>query len=111
MSTTQPDDFKESFPMYAFEVTSDIVLAVLLGVAVNQITNIISKYFGLPKFAKIILQLALIIIVLYIMKIDSKYLYGSWKGQTGYGIIFTAVFLSVQKNMVKFLEDVYIEEE
>ena len=108
---TSDSDFIESFPRYAFEVVADIVLAVLLGVAVNQISNWIAKSFHLPKYGKLIIQIILIILVLYIMKIDSKYLYNSWKGQTNYGIIFTAVFLAVQKNVTSFMDNVFIEDE
>ena len=109
---TEPaKNFMESFPRYALEVTSDIVLAILLGVTVNQVSNWIGKTFKLPYYGKMIVQLILIILVLYIMKVDSQYLYQSWKGQTSYGIIFTAVFLAVQKNVMVFIENVYIEEE
>lgn len=103
------DKFVESYPAYAFEITADIVLAVLLGIGVNKLTNVIAKHFGLHIYAKLLLQLVFIITILYIMKIDSKYLYSSWKGQTNYGIIFTAIFLAVQKNVTKFLEDIYKE--
>lgn len=108
---TNSNNFIESFPRYAFEVVADIVLAVLLGIAINQISNWIGKTFKLPKYGKLIVQLILIILVLYIMKVDSKYLYASWKGQTNYGIIFTAVFLAVQKNVMGFMQDIFVENE
>lgn len=105
------NDFAETFPMYAFEIIADIILAILLGVAVNQLSDWFGKKFNLPKYGKLLIQLFLIILVFYIMKIDSRYLYESWKGQTNYGIIFTSVFLAVQKNAVSFIEDIYIEED
>ncbi len=94
----------ESIFDYAFEVIADIFLGVVLGVSVNAITDFVARELGLPTYAKLALQFTLIIIVLYILKIDSKYLYSSWKGQTNYGIVFTAVFFAVQKNMLKFLK-------
>lgn len=100
----------ESFLHYAFEIIADIALGVFLGVLVNMFTNFIAEIFKLPRLAKIAVQLALIICVLYVMKIDSKYLYKSWKGQTSYGIIFTAVFLAVQRNLITFFQDIYDEE-
>ena len=103
---TDSDEFMESFPLYAFEIIADMVLAILLGLSVNGVSNFIERNLGLPKYGKISVQMALIIIVLYIMKIDSKYLYPSWKGQTGYGIIFTAIFLAVQKNITSFVENI-----
>lgn len=103
---TGSDEFMESFPLYAFEIVADMVLAILLGLSVNGVSNFVERNLGLPKYGKISVQMALIIIVLYIMKIDSKYLYPSWKGQTGYGIIFTAIFLAVQKNITSFVENI-----
>ena len=105
------DEFLEGFPQYTFEVLADIVLAILLGITVNKLTNHIAKYLGLNKYAKLVVQLVLIIIVLYIMKIDSKYLYASWKGETSYGIVFTTVFFAIQKNLTSFVEDIYTEDE
>lgn len=100
----------QSFPEYAFEIIADIILGIVLGVLVNMIVDYVSDYFKLPMFIKLLLQLFLIIVVLYILKIDSKYLYDSWKGSTNYGIVFTAVFLAVQKNMVKLFTNLYDDE-
>ena len=100
------NEFIESFPLYAFEIVADMVLAIILGLGVNGIANFIGKSVGIHRYGKLSVQLFLIIIVLYIMKIDSKYLYPSWKGQTGYGIIFTAIFLAVQKNITSFVENI-----
>ena len=107
----QDNQFNESFFVYSFEVVADVILAVFLGIIVNMIADYIGKFFNLPFCAILIVQLILISLVLYIMKIDSKYLYSSWKGQTNYGIIFTSVFLAVQKNMIKFFENMYLENE
>ena len=103
----EQDDFNESFPRYAFEIVADMLLAITLGIVINTITNFLAKLFNLSIYVKIVVQLVLIILVLYIMKIDSKYLYSSWKGQTSYGIIFTAIFLATQKNIALFLEEIY----
>jgi uncharacterized membrane protein YvlD (DUF360 family) len=101
------DDFAETFPAYAFEVVSDIILGIVLGISVNMFVNYVGKILHLPVQIKLLFQLFIIIAVLYIMKIDSKYLYSSWKGQTSYGIIFTTVFFAVQKNMVQLFEVLY----
>ncbi|XWV24465.1 hypothetical protein QJ856_gp0021 [Tupanvirus deep ocean] len=107
---TNKDNINESFFKYSFEVISDIILGVVLGVTVNIAADFIAIKLGLPRIGLIIVQIFLICLVLYIMKIDSKYLYESWKGQTNYGIVFTAVFLAVQRNIIRFFEDIYIEE-
>lgn len=102
---------KVSFPVYALEVLSDIGLGVIAGLTVNISADFIGKLFKLNRIGILIVQLFLITVVLYVIKIDSRYLYSTWRGETNYGIIFTAVFLAVQKNMVRFFEDIYNEED
>lgn len=109
--STHKDELNESFFAYALEIVADMALGMFLGVMVNIISDKIAWLFKLPRIAKLIVQIFLITVVLYIMKVDSKYLYSSWRGQTSYGIVFTAVFLASQKNIVQLFEDIYIEEE
>jgi hypothetical protein len=104
------EDFKESFPMYSLEVITDLILGAVLGVIVNTMADYIGNLFKLPFWGVLVVQLFLISVFLYVMKIDSKYLYNSWKGQTSYGIVFTSVFLAVQKNMLRFFENIYLDE-
>lgn len=101
------DNLNESFPSYSFEIISDIFLGIVLGVLVNTVSSLLALKLNWSKFTLVTFQFALITIILYIMKIDSKYLYSSWKGHTSYGIMFTTVFLAVQKNVIIFFEDVY----
>ena len=110
LPANEAEPLNETFFMYTFEVAADIVLGVVLGVSVNICADFIGKVFNLNRIGILLVQFMLICIVLYIMKIDSKYLYQSWKGQTSYGIIFTAVFLAVQKNMISFFADIFVEE-
>ena len=105
------NEFKESFPHYAMEVLIDIFLGIFLGVLINTIVNYVGKKLGLSKIIKFIIQLCLIIIVLYFLKIDSVHYMKSWRGQTSYGIVFVAVFLAVQANVIHFLEDIWLEDE
>ena len=37
------------------------------------------------------------------MKMDSSQLYRSWRGKLDYGIVFTTVFIAVQKNIAIFM--------
>lgn len=104
------DNIEESFFEYSYEFIADITLGATLGIIINKIADLVGNYLNLPFYAIIIFQLFLICLILYIMKVDSKYLYKSWKGQTNYGIIFMSVFLAVQRNMVKFFEDIYSKE-
>lgn len=99
-----------SYPSYAFEILADIFLGTILGFTVNTITDIISEKLHLSKYMKLILQLFFITVVLYVMKVDSRYLYASWKGETNYGIIFTAIFIGSQRNVIKFMENIYKKE-
>lgn len=109
-SDTQ-EEKKVSFPVYALEVVTDIGLGIIAGLSVNICADFIGKIFGLKYIGVIIVQLFLITIVLYMIKIDTRYLYSTWRGETSYGIIFMAVFLAVQKNMIKLFENIYLEEE
>ena len=99
-----------SFPKYAFEVSADIVLGLVLGVTVNIVTNKIGEIFKLKNSGKLIIQIFLNICILYTLKVDSKYLYDTWKGQTNYGVVFTAVFLASQRNLINLFTDIYDEE-
>jgi len=104
-------ELHEPFSVYSFEILADIFLGIALGIIVNFISSCIAKLLDLSIYAAFVIQLILIIIVLYVLKIDSKYLYGSWKGQTNYGIIFTAIFLAVQRNLIRFFELLYQKED
>lgn len=105
-----PDGINESFFSYVFEISADIVLGLVLGLFVNIVADFIGKIFGINIIGILIIQFILICLVLYILKVDSKYLYKSWKGKTSYGIVFTVVFFAVQKNVVKFFDYVISEE-
>ncbi len=105
------EDLNENFFQYTFEIAADIILGIVLGTIVNTCANYIGRVFGLNRICILIVQFFFICIVLYFMKIDSRYLYHTWRGQTNYGIVFTAVFLASQKNMIKLFEDIYNEEE
>lgn len=99
-----------TFPKYAFEITADVVLGLVLGVSVNIVSNKIAVILKLRNFLKIVVQIFLNIFILYVLKIDSKYLYDTWKGETNYGIVFTSVFLASQRNLVHLFTDIYDEE-
>jgi Na+/H+-dicarboxylate symporter len=104
-------EINENFFQYTLEVMADIFLGIILGVAVNYCADYVGHVFGLKnRIGILIIQIIFICIVLYIMKTRSKYLYQSWRGATSYSIIFTTVFLAVQKNMVDFFQYIYVEE-
>ncbi len=104
------ENINESFFSYTMEITLDIILGLVLGLFVNMVADFIGKIFGMNLIGILIIQFILICLVLYILKVDSKYLYKAWKGQTSYGIVFTVVFFAVQKNIVKFFDYVISEE-
>lgn len=102
--------FTESYPLYTLEIISDIALGIILGVSINKFVNFIGKKFSLGKYRKLIIQLILITMVLYIVKVDSKHWYTSWKGQTSYGVAFSVAFIGTQRNIIEFFEGIYIDE-
>ena len=109
MNTPQNNELNESFIQYTFEIATDILLGVVLGVIVNMVADYVGKILHLPRYGVLVVQFFLICGVLYLLKVDSKYLSQSWKGQTSYGIVFTAVFLAVQKNLINFFGDIYLD--
>jgi predicted PurR-regulated permease PerM len=109
---TDSDGPGQSFISYGTGILLDIVLGILLGIFVNTVVDFFAKTFNMPFYAAIILQILFIICVLYLMKVDSKYLYATWRGgRDNYGILFTAAFLGVQSNIVKFLEEIWNDED
>lgn len=103
------ESFKK-FPRYALELIVDTALGIFLGILIDKSANAIGSYLELSDPVKLSIQFFLIILVLYIMKINSKYFYESWHGPAGYGIIFIAVFLASQKNLTKLMLDIYGDE-
>lgn len=104
------DVFDKNFLDYSFDIAADIVLGLVLGTIVNVSADFVGKLLKLPSFGVLIIQFIFICVVLYTLKIDSKHLYQTWEGKTNYGIIFTAVFLASQKNIISFFENIYDEE-
>lgn len=104
--TIDDDVFRESFPHYTTEILSDIVLGCVLGIFVNTLANIIGRDVGADRNGVLAIQLALIIVVMYILKVDSRYLNRTWRGSTDYGVIFTVVFLSTQRNVALVFNDI-----
>lgn len=96
-----------SFFSYGVDILFDIILGIVLGVFINVIMDYISRILNLPFYATIIIQVFLIICVLYIMKVDSRYLYSTWRGANNYGILFTTSFIATQGNIVKFFEKIW----
>lgn len=97
-----------SYPHFAIEVIIDTLLGIMLGILIDKLSDIIGEHLSFS--AKMIVQFILIITVLYVMKNNSKYLYESWVTKGDYGILFTAVFLTSQKNVIMFMNKVYHEE-
>lgn len=95
------DDYTE----HIMEVILDIVLAIILGILVNIASNFLGKKIGMGFTGIIIIQIFLIANVLhFVKKYFGKNLH-SWQGKNDYGIVFVAIFLSVQKNLTQFLGD------
>lgn len=105
----EDDDEVHSFFEYTFEIASDVILGMALGILINSFSNYLEKVLHLGELMKMIIQIFLCCIILYLMKIESKHLYSSWRGSANYGIVFTTVFFSVQKNLVDFLENITLK--
>ena len=100
-----------TYPVFVFRILVDIALGIIGGLVVNIFADYISNMFNLNGFARLFIQFILITLVLYIIKLNGRHLTATWQGEGSFGIIFLTVFLIIQKNFVKFLENIYIEEE
>lgn len=99
--------FNDSFVKYSLQASADIILAVVLGIGVNVVADFFISQFNLSLYAGIILQIFLIIVVLYFMKVISNKLYSSWNGHSQYGIMFMVFFFATQKNVINFFRNIY----
>jgi len=98
-----------SLPRYALEITTDGLTGVVLDILINKFADFIGSYFKKSKIVTLTVQLMLIILILYLMKVESNHLYASWQGNQSYGIVFIAVFLASQKNLTSFIKYLYDE--
>ena len=108
---SNPNKFSEPYYEYALELVVDIVLGIVLGLGVNILANYIGRIFNLSKSGKLIVQLILISIVLYVLKVDSEYLHLSWQGNTSYGIVFVSIFFASQHNLYEFFMNIFVWQE
>jgi len=100
------EDEPERFVEFNVDVVVDIILALFLGLIINHTVNILSIHFSLSEASKVLLQLFLIIVVLYLIQrysywIDKQIPGDQWK--EGFGIIFIPLFFSAQLNITNLI--------
>ena len=100
-------EVRESFFKYSVEVVTDILLGITLGVIVNLMTDYIAAIFEIHGILKLPIQLFLIVIVLYIMRIYPGISYPLRTRSDTYGVIFIPVFITAQRNFAIFFSDIY----
>lgn len=96
-----------NFPIFTVSIIADLGLGIFLGICVNLLSDWIGNWLGLSGMAVIIIQVLLISITLYFVKKFYTNTHPSWQGSK-YGIVFIAVFLSVQRNMTHLFEKLFI---
>ncbi|BCS83458.1 hypothetical protein QLL95_gp0665 [Cotonvirus japonicus] len=95
------------FLLYSSEIIADILLGIILGVLVNLLTDYISAIIGLHGYGKFPVQLILIAITLYLLRIDPTISFPLRSSGYTYGVIFIPVFITAQRNFAIFFSDVY----
>lgn len=95
---------KESFVEYTLEFVFDCALGVVLGLFTNFVSDQLQKFFGYHNMVKLIMQLLLIAVFLYVFKYFSSDIARTWRNEMDYGIVFIAMFLASQKNFVYFMK-------
>lgn len=94
------------FLTYSLELFIDGATGLFLGLMVNYFSDWLQCTFGFDDLIKIILQIVLITLTLYIIKITIRKLFRSWRKETDYGIVFVSLFLASQRNIVKFVASI-----
>ncbi|AAV50892.1 hypothetical protein [Acanthamoeba castellanii mimivirus] len=101
------EETRESFLRYGGEIIIDIMLGILLGIAVNMLTDYIASIFGLKGTAKFPIQLVLIVIVLYMLRINPDISFPLRSRTDTYGVIFIPIFITAQRNFAIFFSELY----
>lgn len=101
------EETRESFLRYGGEIIIDIMLGILLGIAVNMLTDYITSIFGLKGTAKFPIQLVLIVIVLYMLRINPDISFPLRSRTDTYGVIFIPIFITAQRNFAIFFSELY----
>ncbi|AHA45213.1 hypothetical protein HIRU_S307 [Hirudovirus strain Sangsue] len=101
------EETRESFLRYGGEIIIDIMLGILLGIAVNMLTDYIASIFGLKGTAKFPIQLILIVIVLYMLRINPDISFPLRSRTDTYGVIFIPIFITAQRNFAIFFSELY----
>jgi hypothetical protein len=96
----------ESFPKYTFHMIYNGALSIILGVVINKTSDFFGEKLGLNFTQLIIIQIFLNICVLYLLKLKQKHIYHP-EGDTIYGIMFAALFIGSQRNLLAMIEKVY----
>lgn len=100
------DEFT-GFISYCMQIGADVVLGVILGLAVNYLSTIVAEVLEIGSMGMYAIQFAFICAVLWFMKVESNYLYSTWEGSAGYGVVFMAFFIGVQYNMYLLFGEIY----
>lgn len=99
--------YNKTFFCHSNEIIIDTLLGIFFGVCINCLADYISRIAGLNFYTTMIIQLLLIILLLYGMKVLSYNLYHSWWGDDSYGIIFISTLFASQRNFNRFIDNLY----
>lgn len=97
----------KNFSNFVIEMILDIVMGIGLGIFIDNTSTMLASLFNLTPVFHFILQATMIIVTLYLLKKNSKYLFDAWDGPSAYGILFISLFLASQKNLIIFIEMLY----
>lgn len=92
-----------SVPYFFFGIIFEFLSAVFLGIAIDSFAS----YFDLSLNVTVILQILITALVLYCINLFEHVIKRHWSSTEPYGIIFVSVLLASQRNLAKFLREIY----
>jgi len=90
--------------LYILNICLYIGFALVLGIWMDRIVDIIGKKFGLNIHIKVVIQIFLIAVVIYFLKNISNYIHQEPKSNYSYDIMFISIFLTSQANFADLLQ-------
>ena len=91
---------------YIPTVIIDIMLGIIFGIYTNHFINVITRPFNIGINGKVIIQIVVISIVIYIMKELAKHIHQEPLSNYSYDVIFISVYISSQENIQEILQKI-----
>ena len=105
LSNGQDYKIKEERNVFKYTLTVGVVIvaAIAAGILTNKLVNFISNKFRLNNYAKLLVQVIIIALVLFSGKRIAHYIDQEPDNNYSYDVIFIAVYMTSQQNFQDLL--------